>query len=67
MKKVKKHVPKECMFVRFQVPTVAGMKMTAVWNLTLCSLIEVDWCFRGMCYYHHQGNDHLADGSSMHL
>jgi hypothetical protein len=40
--------------VRFQVLTVASMKMTVFWNVALCSLVEVYRCFRGACCLHHQ-------------
>jgi hypothetical protein len=33
--------------MRFQVLTAASIKMTALWNVAPCSLVEVDWCFRG--------------------
>jgi hypothetical protein len=39
--------------VRFQVLTVASLKMWAFWDLVLCS-IGVDWCFRGAHSLHHQ-------------
>jgi hypothetical protein len=29
------------------------MKMATFWDIVLCSLFEVDWCFRGVyCFYH---------------
>jgi hypothetical protein len=33
--------------VRFQVLTAASMKITVFWDVALCSLVEIDWCFRG--------------------
>jgi hypothetical protein len=33
--------------VRFQVLMVANMKMTAFWDIVLCTLVEVDSHFRG--------------------
>jgi hypothetical protein len=41
--------------MRFQVFTMASMKMTAFWDIAPCSLVEVDWCFRGGYYLHRQG------------
>jgi hypothetical protein len=35
-------------FVKFQVVMAASMKMTAIWDMALCSLVEVDQCFRGI-------------------
>jgi hypothetical protein len=34
-----------------------SMKRTAFWDMVLCSLTEVDWCFRGAYYRHHQGDE----------
>jgi hypothetical protein len=34
------------------------------WDTALCSLVEVDWHFRGVYFLSHQGN---YDGGSMHL
>jgi hypothetical protein len=45
--------------VRFQVLTVAGMKMTIFWDVVLCSLVEIDQCFRGAYYHHHQGDMYI--------
>jgi hypothetical protein len=33
--------------VKFQVLTSASMMVFACWGNTLCSVMEVDWCFRG--------------------
>jgi hypothetical protein len=41
--------------VRFQVLTAAIKKMTAFWVITPCSLVEVDWRFRGAYCLHLQG------------
>jgi hypothetical protein len=40
----------------FQVLTVASVKMTAYWDITMRNLKEVDWCFRGAYCLHHQGD-----------
>jgi len=40
--------------------------MTAFWDMMPCSLVEVDWCFRGAYYLHHHGN-HPDYGGSMYL
>jgi hypothetical protein len=41
--------------VRFQVPTVANMKMIiAFWDVSPCSLVEVDRRFIGAYCLHHQ-------------
>jgi hypothetical protein len=42
-------------FVRFQVLTVASMKMIAFWDTTPCSLVGVDCRLRGAYCLHHQG------------
>jgi hypothetical protein len=41
--------------VRFQVLTAAAVKMTAFWDIALCSLVEVDRCFIGAYYLYYQG------------
>jgi len=33
--------------VRFQVLTATRMKKTVLWDIALCSPVEVDRCFRG--------------------
>jgi hypothetical protein len=43
------------------------MKITAFWDITLCSLEEVDPTFQGCILPHHQDYDHPDDGGSMHL
>jgi hypothetical protein len=51
--------------VRFHVHTAASMKMTAVWDIASCSLVEVGRRFRGAnCL--HQGN-RTDDGGSKRL
>jgi hypothetical protein len=39
---------------RFQAHTAASMKMTAFWNIVLCSFIKVDRRFRGVYCFHHR-------------
>jgi hypothetical protein len=49
---------KECEdWVRFQVLTVVGLKMTVFWDIVLCSLVEVYRCFRGVCCLQHNPDD----------
>jgi hypothetical protein len=43
-------------FVRLQVLTAASMKLRVFWDVAPCSLIEVDWRFRGAYCLHHQGD-----------
>jgi hypothetical protein len=43
-------------YVRFQVFTALSMKMRAFWDIALCSLVGIDWCFRGAYCLHHQGS-----------
>jgi hypothetical protein len=31
------------------------LKMTVFWDIAPCSLVEVNWCFRGLCSVHCQG------------
>jgi hypothetical protein len=45
----------EYFFMRFQVLTVASMKMTVFWDVAPCSLVEVYQCFRGACCLTHRG------------
>jgi hypothetical protein len=42
------------------------MKMTVVWDVVLCCLVEIDRRFRGAYCLHHQG-DSPDDGGSKHL
>jgi hypothetical protein len=39
----------------------ASMKMTAFWDIALCSLVEVDQLFRGAYCLHHQADDTGTD------
>jgi hypothetical protein len=43
--------------VRFQVLTVASMKVTVLLDLKACSLAEIDWRFSGDYCLHHLGNN----------
>jgi hypothetical protein len=43
--------------VRFQVLTAASMKVTVVWDVAPCSLVDIDLRFRGAYCLHHQGNE----------
>jgi hypothetical protein len=45
------------MKVRFQVLTVAGIKMTVFCDVPSCSLVEVDRRVRGSFCLHHQGDE----------
>jgi hypothetical protein len=48
--------------VRFIVLTVAGMKITAFWDIALCSLLEANRRFRGAyCPHDQEGNHHPGD------
>jgi hypothetical protein len=42
--------------VRFQVLTVASMKMVVFWDVAPCSLAEIYRRFRGVYSLHHQGD-----------
>jgi hypothetical protein len=44
-------------FVRFQVLTAASMKMTLIWNVAPCNLVEVYRRFKGAYCLHHQGDE----------
>jgi hypothetical protein len=41
-------------WVRFEVLTMASMKMDVFWLATPCSLVDVYRCCRGACCLHHQ-------------
>jgi hypothetical protein len=53
--------------VRFQVLTIASMKIIAFWDMAPCNLVVVDWQFRGAYCRHHQHNHHPDDRGSTHL
>jgi hypothetical protein len=42
--------------VRFEVLTVANMKMAVFWVVVPCSLVDVYRRLRGTCCLHHQGD-----------
>jgi hypothetical protein len=53
-------------FVRVQVLTATSMKMTALWDISPCSLVEVDQRFRGAYCLRNQGYNPY-DGGNTHL
>jgi hypothetical protein len=42
-------------FMIFQVVTRAQLKITVLWGVALCSLVEMYQCFEGTYCFHHQG------------
>jgi hypothetical protein len=46
--------------VRFQVLMAANMKVTVIWDIMPCSLVETDQHFRGAYCLHHQALTALA-------
>jgi hypothetical protein len=48
---------------RFQVLAALGMKMTALCNIALCSMAEVDRRFRDPYCLHHQGDGAISKKS----
>jgi hypothetical protein len=50
----------EYFLVRFQVFTVAYMKMTAFWDIAPRSFVEIYWRFKGAYCLHHQGDEWAA-------
>jgi hypothetical protein len=46
------------MNTRFEVFTAASMKLSVVWDIAPCSLVGVDWRFRGVYCLHYQGDQH---------
>jgi hypothetical protein len=52
-------------FVRFNVLTVASVKLRVFWDVAPCSQVDFDRPFRGAyCLYH---QDRPDDGGNMHL
>jgi hypothetical protein len=45
-------------FVRYQVLTVASMKMTVFWDVAPCGSMEIDQRFRGAYCLNRQGNEY---------
>jgi hypothetical protein len=43
------------------------MKITAFWNIALCSLVEVDLHFIGVYCLHHPNDDDDDDEGSLHF
>jgi hypothetical protein len=41
----------------FQVLTAESTKFRVFWDVPPCSHVEVDRCFRGAYYLHHQGDE----------
>jgi hypothetical protein len=41
--------------VRFEMITTVLMKGSILWDITPCSLLKVNQCFRGTCCLHFQG------------
>lgn len=39
-------------FVRSEVPTAVGSKKTVLWDVTLCSVVDVHQCCSGTCCFH---------------
>lgn len=44
--------------MRYKVLIVTNMKVTVVWDVALCSVVEISLHFRGSYCLYHQGNDH---------
>jgi hypothetical protein len=55
--------------MRLQVPTASSVKMTAVWDIAPCSLVEVDRRFGSAYCLHHKGFEWFIedDGGSTHF
>jgi hypothetical protein len=49
--------------VRFQVFTAASVKMTVLWDVATCCLVDIDRLFRGAYCLHHSPDD----GGNTHL
>jgi hypothetical protein len=46
-----------CVPCEISVLTAASMKMTVLWDMAPCTVVEVDRGFRGAYCLHHQGED----------
>jgi hypothetical protein len=44
----------ECQYVGFEVLSVVVMKSSIFWDVTLCTLLKVNWRFGGTCCLHLQ-------------
>ena len=38
-------------YMRFEVIMAVAMEITSFSDVTLCSKVEIDWCFGGTCYF----------------
>jgi hypothetical protein len=43
--------------MRFEFLTAVRMKMTAFWDIALCSLMDIEQHFRGAYCFHHHPDD----------
>jgi hypothetical protein len=41
--------------VGFEILTALVMKRSVIWNIMPCSLLKVNWCFKGICWLRLQG------------
>jgi hypothetical protein len=55
---------KSVVSIQFHVLTATSLKTVALWNITPCSLMEVDRCFRGTYCLHHQGHEWALRGKT---
>jgi hypothetical protein len=46
---------------------VASMKLTVIWDIMPCGLVETDQRFGGAYCLYHQGNDDPDDGGGKHI
>jgi hypothetical protein len=56
-----------CNHLRFQVLTATCMKMAVLWDVALCSLVDIDRCFRGAYCLYYQGDDPRRQPSCIQL
>jgi hypothetical protein len=40
--------------------------MAVFWDVAPCSLVDIDWCFRGAYCLHHQGDENLTQSEYSH-
>jgi hypothetical protein len=50
--------------VRFKVLVAASMKVDVFWDVAPCSLVDIDWHFRGAYCLHHQGDEEAMRGTT---